>query len=158
MSGRHHLADEFFGLQLQPRAAACRNAAHPACLPTVQIFTRTCDNTRKIALMLRNLGFGAIPIHGQMSQPKRLGAMNKFKAGERNILVATDVASRGAAAAQRTPLPCCHWCWGCRKHRWHAGGGAGVWVVAAAASATSAAAAARCGSLQAHGHACMCFI
>ena len=43
------------------------------------IFTRTCDNTRKIALALRNLGFGAIPIHGQMSQPKRLGALNKFK-------------------------------------------------------------------------------
>jgi ATP-dependent RNA helicase DDX47/RRP3 len=30
-----------------------------------------------------------------MSQPKRLGALNKFKAGERSILVATDVASRG---------------------------------------------------------------
>jgi superfamily II DNA/RNA helicase len=29
--------------------------------------------------MLRNLGFGAVPIHGQMSQPKRLGALNKFK-------------------------------------------------------------------------------
>ncbi len=43
------------------------------------MFTRTCDNTRKLALMLRNLGFGAIPIHGQMSQPKRLGALNKFK-------------------------------------------------------------------------------
>jgi ATP-dependent RNA helicase DDX47/RRP3 len=40
-------------------------------------------------------GFDAVPIHGQMSQPKRLGALNKFKAGERSILVATDVASRG---------------------------------------------------------------
>ena len=37
--------------------------------------------------MLRNLGFGGVPIHGQMSQPKRLGALNKFKSGERNILV-----------------------------------------------------------------------
>jgi ATP-dependent RNA helicase DDX47/RRP3 len=36
-----------------------------------------------------------VPIHGQMSQPKRLGALNKFKAGERQILVATDVAARG---------------------------------------------------------------
>lgn len=27
--------------------------------------------------------------------PKRLGALNKFKAGNRNILIATDVASRG---------------------------------------------------------------
>ena len=26
---------------------------------------------------------------GQLSQPKRLGALNKFKAGDRNILVAT---------------------------------------------------------------------
>lgn len=59
------------------------------------IFTRTCDSTRKMALMLRNLGFGAVPIHGQMSQPKRLAALNKFKAGERSLLIATDVASRG---------------------------------------------------------------
>lgn len=43
------------------------------------IFTRTCDSTRRLALTLRNLGFGAVPIHGQMSQPKRLGALNKFK-------------------------------------------------------------------------------
>ena len=62
---------------------------------TFVLFTRTCDSTRKLSLVLRNLGFGAIPIHGQMSQPKRIGALNKFKAGERNILVATDVASRG---------------------------------------------------------------
>ncbi|PNH11291.1 putative ATP-dependent RNA helicase, partial [Tetrabaena socialis] len=62
---------------------------------TFMIFTRTCDSTRRIALLLRNLGFGAVPIHGHMSQPKRLGALNKFKAGERNILVGTDVASRG---------------------------------------------------------------
>lgn len=62
---------------------------------TAIIFTRTCDSTRRIALLLRNLGIGAIPIHGQMSQPKRLGALNKFKSGDREILVATDVASRG---------------------------------------------------------------
>ncbi len=62
---------------------------------TAMIFARTCDSARKLALVLRNLGFGAIPIHGQMSQPKRLAALNKFKAGERSLLVATDVASRG---------------------------------------------------------------
>jgi len=61
---------------------------------TFMVFTRTCDNTRKLALMLRNLGLDALPIHGQMSQPKRLGALNKFKAGERSILVATGMKSR----------------------------------------------------------------
>eukprot|EP00951_Prasinocladus_malaysianus_P033873 scaffold338211_cov21-Prasinocladus_malaysianus.AAC.1 len=55
--------------------------------PNDMLFTRTCESTRKLSLTLRNLGFGAVPIHGQMSQPKRLGALNKFKSGERNILV-----------------------------------------------------------------------
>lgn len=59
------------------------------------IFTRTCHDTQKIAIMLRNLGFAAVPLHGKLPQAKRLGALNKFKAGARNILVATDVASRG---------------------------------------------------------------
>lgn len=62
---------------------------------STMVFTRTCDATRLLALMLRNLGQRAIPISGQMSQSKRLGALNKFKAGECNILICTDVASRG---------------------------------------------------------------
>ncbi|GLU12677.1 hypothetical protein SLE2022_293390 [Rubroshorea leprosula] len=35
----------------------------------------------------------AIPISGQMTQSKRLGALSKFKSGEYNVLVCTDVAS-----------------------------------------------------------------
>ncbi|GLJ21318.1 hypothetical protein SUGI_0391850 [Cryptomeria japonica] len=62
---------------------------------TTMVFTRTCESTRRLSLILRNLGLDAIPISGQMSQPKRIGALNKFKAGERNILICTDVASRG---------------------------------------------------------------
>ncbi|XP_078496893.1 putative ATP-dependent RNA helicase DDX47 [Lissotriton helveticus] len=59
------------------------------------IFCSTCNNTQRTALVLRNLGFTAIPLHGQMGQNKRLGALNKFKAKTRSILLATDVASRG---------------------------------------------------------------
>uniref|UniRef100_A0A915KKB0 RNA helicase n=1 Tax=Romanomermis culicivorax TaxID=13658 RepID=A0A915KKB0_ROMCU len=59
------------------------------------IFASTCANTMKTALLLRNLGFTAIPLHGQMGQAKRLGSLNKFKAKDRSILIATDVASRG---------------------------------------------------------------
>lgn len=61
----------------------------------VIIFTDTCSEAQRVSLLLRNLGFSAVPIHGNMTQPKRLGALNKFKSRERNILVATDVASRG---------------------------------------------------------------
>ena len=45
--------------------------------------------------MLRNLNFKAVNINGQLSQTQRLNALNRFKSGERNILIATDVASRG---------------------------------------------------------------
>ncbi|KAJ3296044.1 ribosomal RNA processing protein [Rhizoclosmatium sp. JEL0117] len=62
---------------------------------TAIVFTLTCNSTQKLTLMLRNLGFEAVCLHGQMSQPKRLGALTKFKSGGRNILIATDVASRG---------------------------------------------------------------
>ncbi|XVE52788.1 hypothetical protein DITRI_Ditri02bG0151800 [Diplodiscus trichospermus] len=62
---------------------------------TSMVFTRTCDATRLLSFILRNLNIRAIPISGQMSQSKRLGALNKFKSGECNVLVCTDVASRG---------------------------------------------------------------
>ncbi|XP_021745705.1 DEAD-box ATP-dependent RNA helicase 10-like [Chenopodium quinoa] len=62
---------------------------------STMVFTRTCDATNLLALMLRNLGFRAVPINGHMSQAKRLGALNKFKSGDCNILICTDVASRG---------------------------------------------------------------
>ncbi|CAG8786707.1 9324_t:CDS:2, partial [Cetraspora pellucida] len=61
----------------------------------IEVSSKTCNDTQRLALLLRNLGFPAIPLHGQLSQSKRLGSLNKFKAGNRNILVATDVASRG---------------------------------------------------------------
>lgn len=59
------------------------------------IFCSTCANTVRTALMLRALGIAAVPLHGQMSQNKRLAALNKFKSKTRSILISTDVASRG---------------------------------------------------------------
>jgi ATP-dependent RNA helicase DDX47/RRP3 len=62
---------------------------------SVIIFTRTVNETQRVSILLRTLGFGAIPLHGQLSQSSRLGALQKFRARARDILVATDVASRG---------------------------------------------------------------
>ncbi|KAA1469548.1 DEAD-domain-containing protein [Dentipellis sp. KUC8613] len=59
------------------------------------IFTRTVHDAQRLSIILRTLGFPAVPLHGQLSQSQRLGALSKFKSGGRNILVATDVASRG---------------------------------------------------------------
>lgn len=59
------------------------------------IFCNTCPGTQKMALMLRNLGFSAIPLNGKMTQTKRLASLNKFKVKSSSVLIATDVASRG---------------------------------------------------------------
>lgn len=59
------------------------------------VFTRTVHETQRLAFLLRTLGFGAIPLHGQLSQSARLGALGKFRSRSRDILVATDVAARG---------------------------------------------------------------
>lgn len=58
------------------------------------IFTRTVNDAARISEMFRILGVAAIPLHGQLSQSQRLAALNAFKSGRRQVLVATDVASR----------------------------------------------------------------
>jgi ATP-dependent RNA helicase DDX47/RRP3 len=48
--------------------------------------------------MLRNLGFGAVSIHGRLSQSQRLGDLSKLRTqaeSGRNIMVVTEVAARG---------------------------------------------------------------
>ncbi|KAG5647175.1 ribosomal RNA processing protein [Asterophora parasitica] len=62
---------------------------------SIIIFTRTVNDAQRLSIILRTLGFPAVPLHGQLSQSQRLGALGKFKSGGRNVLVATDVASRG---------------------------------------------------------------
>eukprot|EP00494_Astrolonche_serrata_P026083 UN26344 len=57
------------------------------------MFAETVNNCQRLSYIFRNLGFSAIPIHGKLTQSKRLGALNKFKSGGRTILIATDVAA-----------------------------------------------------------------
>ncbi|CAK1580616.1 unnamed protein product [Parnassius mnemosyne] len=59
------------------------------------VFVSTCAGALRAALLLRALGVAAVPLHGQMSQHKRLAALNKFKSRARSVLICTDVASRG---------------------------------------------------------------
>lgn len=60
----------------------------------IMVFSSTCMNTLKLSLTLRNLGFDAVALSGNLTQTQRIGALNKFKAGG-NLLIATDVANRG---------------------------------------------------------------
>ncbi|GAA6003964.1 DEAD/DEAH box helicase [Rhodotorula paludigena] len=62
---------------------------------TTIVFVRTVMDAQRLSILLRLLSFPAVPLHGQLSQSARLGALNKFKSGGKSIMIATDVASRG---------------------------------------------------------------
>ncbi len=68
----------------------------------VLIFGRTKHGVEKLANILTDRGFKAESIHGNKTQGKRERALDAFKKGRVNILVATDVAARGIDVADVT--------------------------------------------------------
>ena len=59
------------------------------------IFTRTKRAAAKLVEELNDRGFNAAAVHGDLNQDQRERAMAAFKAGKRDVLIATDVAARG---------------------------------------------------------------
>jgi ATP-dependent RNA helicase DeaD len=59
------------------------------------VFCRTRIEVDEITAMLTSRGHRAEAIHGGMNQPQRDRVMNSFRAGQTELLVATDVAARG---------------------------------------------------------------
>jgi ATP-dependent RNA helicase DeaD len=59
------------------------------------VFAATKQRTQRLANELKQEGFRAITIHGDLSQKQRDIAMYRFKKGNEDILVATDIAARG---------------------------------------------------------------
>jgi ATP-dependent RNA helicase DeaD len=59
------------------------------------IFVSTKYRTQKVYQFLKEDGFKATMIHGDLSQKQRNYAINRFRNGIENILVATDIVARG---------------------------------------------------------------
>ena len=59
------------------------------------VFAATKQRTQRLANELKQEGFKAITIHGDLSQRERDNAMYRFKKSTEDILVATDIAARG---------------------------------------------------------------
>ncbi|MET4638216.1 superfamily II DNA/RNA helicase [Mycetocola sp. 2940] len=59
------------------------------------IFTRTKRSAAKLVEELTDRGFNAAAVHGDLGQEQRERAMAAFKAGKKDVLIATDVAARG---------------------------------------------------------------
>ncbi|KAI0978194.1 hypothetical protein GJ496_005846 [Pomphorhynchus laevis] len=62
---------------------------------SVLVFTRTCKYCHVLYLMCRRMGISCLTLHSLISQKQRLKSLARFRAFEKRILFATDVAARG---------------------------------------------------------------
>ncbi|MGQ0604883.1 MAG: DEAD/DEAH box helicase [Anaerolineales bacterium] len=62
---------------------------------SVLIFTRTKHRTERLAKQLKKEGLAVASLQGNLSQNRRQAAMEGFREGKVQILVATDIAARG---------------------------------------------------------------
>ena len=66
----------------------------------VLIFTRTKHRARSLAVYMKKQGHRAAALQGNMSQNQRQQAINGFRNGKIDVLVATDIAARGIDVSQ----------------------------------------------------------
>ena len=62
---------------------------------SVLVFTRTKHRARRVGEQLEKSGYRAVSLQGNLSQNKRQEALDGFRKGAYQILVATDIAARG---------------------------------------------------------------
>lgn len=72
-------------------------------LKQVLVFSNTKIGASRLARQLEQEGVKATAIHGDRSQAERMTALEGFKSGTVDVLVATDVAARGLDIAE---MPC----------------------------------------------------
>lgn len=84
-----------FPVPVHLKTALLIHILHKTAKESVLVFTRTKHTAKKVAMKLVDAGFSATSLQGNLSQNKRQQAMNGFRDGSLQILVATDIAARG---------------------------------------------------------------
>ena len=62
---------------------------------SVLVFTRTKHRAKRVGQQLENAGYQAASLQGNLSQNRRQEALDGFRNGSYQVLVATDIAARG---------------------------------------------------------------
>lgn len=64
-------------------------------MPSVLVFTRTKVSARRLARTVAADGFTVAELHSNLTQPQRTRAMEGFRRGDFQVMVATNIAARG---------------------------------------------------------------
>ncbi|UYB52049.1 DEAD/DEAH box helicase [Xanthomonas sp. AM6] len=82
------------------RTQLLRHLLHSEAWPQALVFVASQRAAENVAEKLRKAGLAAQPLHGELSQGRRRQTLDAFKAGQLQVLVATDLAARGIDIAR----------------------------------------------------------
>jgi superfamily II DNA/RNA helicase len=77
------------------RRAALRAVMRHGAVKNGIVFCNRKTDVDVVAQSLRRHGFNAAPLHGDLDQRQRMQTLDRFKTGELQFLIASDVAARG---------------------------------------------------------------
>lgn len=89
------VSQKYYRVKSQDKDAACIRLLEYYQPKLCLIFCNTKRKVDEVAEVLKQHGYQAEGLHGDMSQAQRDVAMNRFRNGSTSILIATDVAARG---------------------------------------------------------------
>jgi ATP-dependent RNA helicase RhlE len=91
----HTVAHALYPVPQHLKSALLLHLLRSTDTESVLIFTRTKHRAEKLARQIGQAGFRATSLHSNRSQGQRQAALNGFRGGRFQIMVATDIAARG---------------------------------------------------------------
>jgi ATP-dependent RNA helicase RhlE len=89
------VSHRFYPVQMDGKTALLKDILDKTEMESVLIFTRTKSRAKSVALQLDRSGYKVTSLHGNLTQQKRQTALDGFRDGRYEIMVATDIAARG---------------------------------------------------------------
>jgi len=91
---------KFYPVQTSSKTDLLKNLLNKTEMDAVLVFTRTKSRAKSVALQLDKSGYKVTSLHGNLTQQKRQHALDGFRDGRYEIMVATDIAARGIDVTQ----------------------------------------------------------
>jgi len=85
----------FYPVKMDNKTALLKDILNKTEMDSVLVFTRTKSRAKSVALQLDKSGYKVTSLHGNLTQQKRQLALDGFRDGRYEIMVATDIAARG---------------------------------------------------------------
>ena len=86
---------KFYPVQMSSKTDLLKDILTKTEMESVLVFTRTKSRAKSVALQLDRSGYKVTSLHGNLTQQKRQHALDGFRDGRYEIMVATDIAARG---------------------------------------------------------------